>query len=121
MTKAFYSLVVEDIPASGMFPSELIATEAFTTDDTAESVYPFYHSEDGAIASGVWECAPCRQEVPAYPVNEMMTIISGSVTLTDGDGRSRTYGRGDSLFVPKGASFTWHITEKLKKYFMTAA
>lgn len=121
MTKAFYSLDPGSIPEQDMLPSNLISAGAFTTDDRAESVFLMYQNADGTVASGIWSCAPCLQEIPAYPVNEMMTIIAGSVTLTDGDGNSCTYGPGDSLFVAKGAGFTWHITEKLKKYFMTSA
>ena len=73
------------------------------------------------MVAGVWVCAPCRQEVPGYPVNEMMTIIEGELSLTDSDGNTRNYGPGDSLFVAKGAGFIWHITKTVKKYFMTAA
>ena len=121
MNTTFYSLIAGDIPEGDMLPSSLIAAEAFTTDDHSESIFTVYQSEDGAVMSGIWACAPCLQDIPAYPVNEMMTIISGSLTLTDGDGKSCTYGPGDSLFVPKGAGFTWNITESLKKYFMNCA
>lgn len=121
MNPTFYSLLETDIPENGMQVSEQIAKESFTSDDQTETVYPFYFNEDGTVVAGVWECAPCRQEIPGYPVNEMMSIIDGALTLTDSDGNARDYGPGDSLFVAKGAKFTWHITKTLRKYFMTAA
>jgi uncharacterized cupin superfamily protein len=35
--------------------------------------------------------------------------------------RKETFTSGDSLFIPKGAKVTWHITETLKKYYLIAA
>jgi uncharacterized cupin superfamily protein len=51
----------------------------------------------------------------------MMTVISGSLTVTNEDGEAETFTSGDSLFIPKGAKVTWHITETLKKYYLIAA
>ncbi|MGK0399514.1 MAG: putative cupin superfamily protein [Gammaproteobacteria bacterium] len=50
----------------------------------------------------------------------MMTIISGSVTLTDKKGKSETFTAGDVFFIPKGTQCTWHITEALRKMYMLA-
>ncbi len=73
------------------------------------------------VTVGVWECAPCREEYESYPVHEMMTVKSGSVTLTDPGGRAETYTAGDTFFVVKGAKCTWENTETLKKFYMIAA
>lgn len=102
-------------------PSTLIPKACFTTDDTEETTMRFYAAEDGSVASGIWECSPCKVDIPSYPVNEMMTIISGSLTITNADGVEETFGPGEVVFAAKGAKMTWHITERLKKYFMTAA
>ena len=69
-------------------PSKLIPTACFTTDATDETTMRFYDAEDGSVATGVWECPPCKLEIPSYPVNEMMTIISGSLTITNADGKN---------------------------------
>jgi uncharacterized cupin superfamily protein len=50
----------------------------------------------------------------------MMTIISGSVTLTDKKGKSEKFTAGDVFFIPKGTQCTWHITEALRKMYMIA-
>ena len=50
-----------------------------------------------------------------------MTIISGAVTLTNSDGNAETFKARDVLFAPKGSKFTWHITERLRKYYMFAS
>lgn len=102
-------------------PSNLIPTECFTTDQTDETTTTFYESEDGSVGSGVWECPPCKVEIDAYPIEEMMVIISGSLVITGSDGVEETFGPGEVVFAPKGARMTWHIKERLRKYYMTAA
>ena len=51
----------------------------------------------------------------------MMTVISGSVTLTNAKGQSETFTSGDVFFISKGTKCTWHITETLRKFYMIAA
>lgn len=110
------------LPDSGAekIPSKLIPKNCFTSDERDETAIPFYHSEDESVSCGVWECPPCRLDIPAYPVNEMMTIISGALTITNADGVEESFGPGEVVFAQKGSKMTWHITERLRKYYMTA-
>ena len=108
-------------PATGMEPSDMVAAGAFTTDDRTERISNHYATDDQSILTGVWECAPCREEIEAYPVHEMMTVLDGSVTVTDADGNAETYEAGDTFFIPKGAPCTWEITKTLRKFYMIAA
>ena len=112
----------EPNPAAGMQPSDFTSPEAFTTSDKTETNHFFFASEDESVLAGVWESAPCKEVIDAYPVNEMMTILSGSVTLTNlEDGSSDTFTAGDTFFVPKGTPCTWEITETLRKYYFISA
>ncbi len=104
-----------------MLPSDLTDPGAFTSDDTNERNWLRFEKDDETIMVGVWECAPCREEIDAYPVHEMMTVISGSVTLTHPDGNAETFTAGDTFFVEKGSRLIWEITETLKKYYMIAS
>lgn len=108
-------------PATGMQASDLTPPETFTSDDHRELNHTFFATADESILSGVWECAPCKEEIESYPVHEMMTIISGSVTVTNADGQSETFTSGDSFFIPKGTKGTWHITETLRKFYLIVA
>ena len=101
--------------------SRLIPSACFTSEDTEETTQRFYDAPDHSVGSGVWECGPCRMEIESYPVNEMMTIISGALVLTNADGVEESFGPGEVVFVAKGSKMTWHITERLKKYYMTSA
>ena len=102
-------------------PSRLIPTACFTTDATDETTQSFYEAEDGSVSTGVWECPPCRMDIDRYPVNEMMTIICGALVLTNGEGVQETFGPGEVVYVSKGSTLTWHITERLRKYYMTSS
>ena len=108
------------VPSPEMELSELTPSDAFTTDDTTELNNTLFATKDESILAGVWECAPCREEIESYPVHEMMTVISGSLTLTHADGRSEVFTSGDTFFIAKGTKCVWEITEKLRKYYMIA-
>ena len=103
-----------------MEPSTFTAPEAFTSPDQREVNFTAFATEDEKILSGVWECAPCREEIDAYPVHEMMTVISGTVVLTHPDGRSESFTAGDTFFIAKGSPCIWEITETLRKFYMIA-
>lgn len=109
-------------PAAGLLPSKETPLETFTTDDTTERDHSYFATEDERITTGVWECAPSKFVVESSPVHEMMTILSGSVTVTNhDDNQVETFTAGDTFFVAKGSSFTWEITETLRKYYFIAA
>ncbi|MFQ5624017.1 MAG: cupin domain-containing protein [Paracoccaceae bacterium] len=116
-----FRLLAGGDPETGLQPSDLTPAETFTSDDHGELNHTFFATPDDSILSGVWECAPCREEIESYPVHEMMTVISGSLTVTNADGQSETFTSGDTFFIPKGAKCTWHITETLRKFYMIAA
>lgn len=108
-------------PAAGMQPSDFTAADAFTSSDKHEINHFYFRTDDEKILTGVWECAPCREEIEAYPAHELMTVLSGSVTLTDPDGNAETLAAGDTFFVAKGTRLTWEITETLRKFYLIAA
>jgi len=105
-------------PDGEMELSDLIPQESFTSDDHTELNKTFFQTPDETVQTGVWECAPCRMEFDDYPFHEMMTVISGSVTLTHADGHAETFTTGDVFFLAKGTQCTWHVTETLRKFYM---
>jgi len=100
--------------------SRLIPKSCFTSDKSDETTQSFYEAQDGSVATGIWECPPCKVDIDHYPVNEMMTIISGALIITNAEGVEERFGPGEVVFVPKGSKLTWHITERLRKYYMTS-
>ena len=114
-------LLSDGDPSTGMGPSNLIAPESFTTDDRTELIHTFFTTDDSSTFSGVWECAPSRVEIDAYPVHEMMTVISGSVTVTNDGEAPQTFNVGDTFMIPKGTKCVWEITQTPRKFFMITA
>jgi len=118
MSDTFHRFLPDGHPETGLEPSNKVPKDAFTTDDHTESSHTFFETADGSITSGVWECAPILVEIDAYSVNELMTVLSGSLNLTDAQGRKETFTAGDTFLVPKGAKVTLEITETLRKFYM---
>ena len=121
MSNTFLRLLPGGAPTSGLQPVSEVQPEDFTTEDHTEIEHIFFTTGDKSTWTGVWECAPCIEVIDSYPVNEMMTVISGSVTLTNENGDSETFTSGDTFFIAKGAKIKWHITEKLRKFYKTTS
>lgn len=120
MNTTFYRLLADGHPLDGMQSSKFTDPDTFTTESKEETNHTFFQTGDESILTGVWESAPCREEIESYAAHEMMTVISGSVTLTNADGDAETFTAGDTFFIAKGTKCTWHITETLKKFYMIA-
>ena len=103
---------------SDMKPASMVEVEAFTTDDHTELNRTHYINEAETTYSGVWECAPTHEVIDAYPVHELMTIVSGKITVTHADGTAEHLVAGDSFFIPTGKKMVWEITETLRKIYM---
>ncbi len=83
-----------------------------------ETGHNFFTGGSGQLTAGVWECTPCTIQTDSYPVDEFCYILSGTVVITDDAGHSETFKAGDCFVVPKGTSFTWHMPETTRKYYV---
>ncbi len=108
-------------PNPTMEASDMTDVSAFTSEDHTELNHTHFSTDDESILSGTWECAPCLEDIPAYPVHELMTIVSGKITLTHPDGTKEHLKAGDTFYIAKGAPVVWEITETLRKIYMIAA
>lgn len=105
-------------PADGLMPSGDVPAETFTTEDKTERDYSYFANRDESVTTGVWECAPATMTFDSYYAHELMTVLSGSVTVTNHETDSAdTFMAGDTFFVEKGSNFTFEITETLRKYY----
>ena len=118
MTASPVRLLPNGDPKTGMEPSHLTNPASFLVDDPSETIHTPFTNDQGNVTAGVWECSPCKDEIARYGVDELCTVLSGSVTVTPKDGEPQTFGPGDSFVMPQDFSGTWHITETLKKFWM---
>ncbi len=50
-----------------------------------------------------------------YPVDELIQILAGEVTITPSTGNASTLRPGDVVFFPGGQVVRWHVREYVKK------
>lgn len=73
---------------------------------------------DTAIKTGVWECQPGGWEVTPREDTEVVFIVGGRVTVTDGaTGTRYEVSAGDVVVQPKGWSGRWEVTETIRKVY----
>ena len=120
MSSSPVRLMIDGDPESGMGSSKLVSPENFTVSDPKETIHTPFTNAQGNVTAGVWECSPCLETFERYGVDEICSVLSGSVTLTGDDGIAQTFGPGDTFVIPQDFKGTWHITETLKKFYMIA-
>ena len=120
MSSSPVRLLKDGDPETGMGPSSLVSPEAFSVSDPSETIHTPFTNAQGNVTAGVWECSPCLEKIERYGVDEICSVLSGSVTITGEDGIAHTFGPGDSFVMPQDFKGTWHITETLKKFYMIA-
>lgn len=71
----------------------------------------------GQLTAGIWSATPYRRKAVASPRHELMHILDGTVTLSDGAGREETFSAGETCFVPKGSVAGWSSATPVRKIF----
>jgi uncharacterized cupin superfamily protein len=75
-------------------------------------------SKDGRFESGLYQAGASDQAISAYPDDEFMYVLDGSIKLTASDGSVLEAKAGESLSIPKGWKGRW-TTTGYKKYYVT--
>ena len=71
----------------------------------------------GQMTVGVWDTTEMHTKPLPFARNELMHILEGTVTITDGDGTATTFSAGDTFLVPQGMSYQWDSEGYVKKIF----
>jgi uncharacterized cupin superfamily protein len=79
--------------------------------------HEFFNRTDIGFSAGMWDSTPYARKVVPHKNHELMHITRGSVTLTDGEGRSEMFSVGDTVFVPRGAPVSWNSEEHVAKVY----
>lgn len=104
-------------PAASLVPSEPPAASLLVGPSPACADATAFTDLTGQLTAGVWSATPYRRKAVASPRHELMHIVEGSATLSDGAGREETFGAGDTLLVPLGAVTQWTSTVPVRKIF----
>ena len=73
------------------------------------------HSGDVRVRIGVWEAGVGKSVIENFPFTEYVLMVSGSVLVTEKDGKSRNFAAGDTFVIPKGWSGVWDVQKRMKK------
>jgi uncharacterized cupin superfamily protein len=71
----------------------------------------------GQLTAGIWSATPYKRVAVPSARHEMMHFLDGAVTLSDGAGREETFVKGETCFVPMGATVGWASDTPVKKIF----
>ncbi len=73
----------------------------------SEHRYKYLYSGDIDVA--VYEAKPLKLKLKDYPIDEFVTVISGTLILTAEGGFPQQFDAGQSVLVPKGFTGTWEM------------
>lgn len=87
--------------------------------DPERRTWNLHTAPDERSFAGLWECDPGAWRVEIAPgQDELCTLITGRVRLTDDAGHSREFGPGDSFVLAGGFHGTWETLEAVRKVYM---
>jgi len=103
--------------AADLEPSPPPAAEVLLSPEPLCRSHPVLADAPARTRIGLWDSTPyTRKQVP-HPVNELMYILEGKVTLTDQNGRATEFGPGDCAFVPHSTPCSWHSAVHVRKLY----
>jgi uncharacterized cupin superfamily protein len=76
-----------------------------------------WSADDSGAEAGIWECTAG----PSYWVqeeNEVIYVLSGSLTVTPDGGKPVTLGPGDVAVFPRGWRGPWELHETVRKVYV---
>lgn len=98
-------------PSDGPDPKLVIGAQPKWADNL------LFADPTGQWSVGLWSTTAYERKVIPFPRHELMHILAGKVTISDGKGREETFKAGDTLFVPKGALLGWKCSEDVRKIY----
>ena len=73
----------------------------------------------GSVSAGIWSAEPGTLKVKSYPVDEVFTVLSGRIEVTNEDGSVVRVAPGQSCLLRKGWSGLFRTVEQTRKCFVT--
>ena len=109
-----------DVSGVSMEPTRAFAPETLVS-AAPEELIRVLHEGRAGLTAGVWSASPVVARFEAYPFDEFMTVLDGSLTLEPDGADPITLHRGQSFVIPKGWRGVWRQTETLRKHFVVAS
>lgn len=71
------------------------------------------------VRAGVWEATAYAEKVTDYPYNEIVFVVSGSISIIDAAGHEERFEPGEGFFLEKGFNGEWRQHETITIFHMT--
>lgn len=79
--------------------------------------HSYYTDATDQFSLGIWHSEPFERPVYEFDHFDLMIIIKGVATVSDGAGNDQVFKAGEAVFVPKGAPYKWQNDEPVSKIF----
>jgi uncharacterized cupin superfamily protein len=109
--------VLRPDPKGTLSPSPAPAADMLLSPVPSQQGHQCFADATGQWSVGVWASTPYHRKTIPFPRHELMHILEGSVTLTDGAGTPHRFQAGDTFLVPLGTLCDWKSTENLRKIY----
>lgn len=76
-----------------------------------------YASANGEFMCGTWDSTPYHRKAMRYRHYELMHLLEGEVTFTDGAGRTQTFGPGDVFLCEQDSECSWYSAVHVTKVY----
>jgi uncharacterized cupin superfamily protein len=108
------------IPASELTESRLGPPSAQPLDGAEIVVRSAvkFKSEDGKVIAGVWECEPGASRWEFLARGELITVLSGRMTVLEDGGEPAEITAGSTAYFPIGWCGVWTVHETLRKVYV---
>jgi uncharacterized cupin superfamily protein len=104
-------------PGIELRPSEPPPPEALISAAPIQHAHSYFYDTTRQFEVGVWHTTACQGKLVTSQCHELMHIIEGAVTLTDENGLSQNFEKGDTLLVPLGVRNSWQSEGTLRKVY----
>lgn len=104
-------------PEGGMARVEIPDPSLFMGDTPAQNIHRYFTDMTGQMTVGLWDSTPFERAAAPFPRCELMCLLEGSVSLTDGAGAEHRFEAGEAAYIPMGAPCGWRSTEYVRKFF----
>ncbi|MFV5997515.1 cupin domain-containing protein [Streptomyces sp. NPDC056231] len=89
-----------------------------STTGQQETTRTLWHSPDGLVEVGVWECDPGHFTATRDGYDEVCQVLTGSATVRAEGGEAFELRAGSTLTMAAGWRGTWQIHETLRKVYV---
>lgn len=76
-----------------------------------------YTDPSGQFSVGMWRSTAFERPAFEFDHFDLMCILEGNATVSDGADHVQHFGPGDACFVPRGAQYKWQCDEPVTKVY----